>query len=79
MFFFSFFFFKTMKHQFYQKKLQPTIETWLSYGGMHMILKRLQIVGLPNTKSVSVCVARSKHTHMHWLIYRPVIPAENGL
>lgn len=28
-----------MKHQFYQKKLQPTIETWLSYRGMHMILK----------------------------------------
>lgn len=28
---------------------------------------------------VSVCVDRSKHTHMHRLIYRPVIPAENGL
>lgn len=28
---------------------------------------------------VCVCVARSKHTHMHRLIYRPLIPAENGL
>lgn len=61
--FFFFFFFKTMKHQFYQKKLQPTIETWLSYGGMHMILKRLQIVGLPNTKSVSVCVWLGVNIH----------------
>lgn len=47
------------------------------------MIQRLQIVGLPNTKSVSVClcvcVARSKHTHMHRWIYRPVIPAENGL
>lgn len=44
-----------------------------------MILKATDCRFAKHQISECVCVARSKHTHMHRLIYRPVIPVENGL
>lgn len=57
-----------------KKKLQPRIETWLSYGGMHLILKatdcRFAKHQISECESVCLCVCVwlgvNIHTYTDW-------------